>query len=278
MNKEQTGWERENRGHFDDITQTYDKIRSGYPQELFADIFQYTNPTTTKSAIEIGAGTGKATQPILNANYNVTAIEISPNMATFLQESFSGNNNFTAVIAPFEEADLKENSYDLIYSATAFHWVDAEIGCPKAFRLLKSGGTFALFRYNMFPGSNEELNEAIQTVYQQHYNSHYKSAKKPEKLSNEELRQPDAIKRGFGFSDLSTYGFKDLTMKLYEQERTFTASEYINLLETFSDHRQLPESNRAALFAGIKETIQNHGNRHQLHYTYQLYMGRKPQF
>jgi len=276
MKKEPTGWERENRGHFDEITQAYDKIRSGYPQEIFTDISQYTNPTTTKSAIEIGAGTGKATQPILDAGYNVTAIEISPNMATFLQERFTGNNNFSVTITPFEEAKLQENSYDLIYSATAYHWIDAEIGCPKVFRLLKSGGTFALFRYNMLPGNNEELNEAIQTIYQQHYNSHYKSAKKPEKLSHSQLNQPAAIKRSFGFSDLSTYGFRDITMKLYDHQKTFTASEYINLLETFSDHRQLPESNRTALFAGVKEAIQNHGNQHQLHYTYQLYMGRKP--
>ena len=199
-------------------------------------------------------------------------------MSAFLQERFTGNN-FKVITAPFEDAILDENQYNLIYAATAFHWVDAEIGCPKAFRLLKNGGSFALFRYNNFPSGNQELNDEIQSAYQKHYYSHYKNnpIKKLVKLSEDELSKPAEIKRGFGFSDLTAYGFCDITMKFYHQTRTFTASEYITLLETFSDHKQLPQANRTALFAGIKQAILNHNNQHEFHNTYQLYLGRKPE-
>ena len=270
-----TGWEKHNRGHFDDITEKYDKVRQSYPSELFADIFRYNTPTPSPKAIEIGAGTGKATAPFLNAGYNVTAIEISPNMAKFLQERFPGDN-FKVITAPFEDTELDENTYDLIYAATAFHWVDADIGCPKTFRLLKSGGAFALFRCNVFPGDNVALNDEIQSVYDTHYYSHYKFNQKPVKLPHSELSQPHEIKRGFGFSDLGAYGFEDITMKFYDAKRIFTADEYITTLETFSDHKQLPESNKTALFTGIREAIQKHGNQHEIDYTYKLYMGRKP--
>ena len=275
MSQPITGWEKHHRGHFDDITEKYENVRPGYPSQLFADIFQYATTTATPKAIEIGAGTGKATPPFLNAGYNVTAVEIGTNMSAFLQKKFSGNN-FNVITAPFEDAALEENTYDLIYAATAFHWVDAEIGCPKDFRLLKSGGAFALFRANMLLGCNQELNAEIQTFYEKHYNSHYKSSQRPVEKSHEELKQPAEIKRGFGFSDLGSYGFKDITSKFYDTTRTFTADEFVTLLETFSDHKQLPQSNKVALFAGVKQAIQKHGNKHEINYIYQLYMGRKP--
>jgi len=274
MSQTTTGWERHHRGHFDDIIEKYDKVRPGYPCELFADIFQYVNPSVSKKALEIGAGTGKATPPFLDAGYDVTAVEIGANMAALLQKRFCGNN-FNVITDPFEAANLEENAYDLIYAATAFHWVDAEIGCPKAYRLLKNGGTLALFRCNMLPGNNDVLNSEIQAFYEKHYNSHYKSSQKPVKKSHEEQAQPAEIKQRFGFSDLGIYGFKDMSMKFYDTTRTFKADEFITLLETFSDHKQLPENNRIALFAGIKDAIQKHGQ-HEISYTYQLYMGQKP--
>ena len=64
-------------------------------------------------------------------------------------------------------------------------------------------------------------------------------------------------------------------MHFYEADKNFTADEYIMLLDTFSDHRNLPEENRKALYEGIHKIILNHGNAHNMHYIYQLYMGRK---
>ena len=52
-----TGWERENRTHFDDIVVNYDKVRWDYPPELYTDILDYSR-TGGKKAVEIGAGTG----------------------------------------------------------------------------------------------------------------------------------------------------------------------------------------------------------------------------
>lgn len=78
-----TGWERENRTHFDDIVVNYDKARWKYPAELYTDILCYAQ-TGSKTAVEIGAGTGVATAPFLEAGYNVTAVEMGANMAAFL--------------------------------------------------------------------------------------------------------------------------------------------------------------------------------------------------
>ena len=41
--------------------------------------------------------------------------------------------------------------------------------------------------------------------------------------------------------------------------RTCGADEYIALMDTMSDHRAMPEGNRTALYAGIREVILKHG-------------------
>ena len=50
-----TGWERENRRHFDEIVLNYDKSRWDYPNELFDDVLAYCGQGSSKNAIEIGA-------------------------------------------------------------------------------------------------------------------------------------------------------------------------------------------------------------------------------
>ncbi|HZK34550.1 MAG TPA: hypothetical protein VFD33_04490, partial [Bacillota bacterium] len=79
----------------------------------------------------------------------------------------------------------------------------------------------------------------------------------------------------YGFEGLEDYGFKDVLMRFYDGAKTYSADEYIVLLETMSDHKSLPESNRQALYAGIKEVIIKHGGQHTVDYIFQLYMGRK---
>jgi len=88
--------------------------------------------------------------------------------------------------------------------------------------------------------------------------------------------KPSEIRRRFGFDCLERYGFCDVTMKLYDSTRTYSADEYLELLDTFSDHKSLPVDHRKALYEGVKEVILKHGGYHKVDYVFQLYMGRKP--
>jgi len=271
-----TGWERKNRGIFDEIVISYDRIRWGYPDELYADIIRYTGPGKGKKALEIGAGTGKAAAPFLDSGYEVTAVEMSRNMAGFLLEKFKGCNNFDVITSTFEDASLNDENYDLIYAASSFHWVDPETGCPKVFRLLKKGGVFALFRSNPVPAEGEKLYEEIQKVYEKYYYTYYISKERPVKKSRDDYFRPDETRKRFGFDCLERFGFSEVVMKLYDASRTYSADEYIELLDTFSDHRSLPTDLREALYEGVKEVILRHGGYHRVDYVFQLYMGKKP--
>ena len=265
-----TGWEIEHRGHFDDIVQTYDGIRPEYPSELIADLISYAG--AGRRALEIGAGTGKATMPFLEAGYDVTAVEIGENMVEFLKARFADCTHFRAVNGAFEDVELPDGSFDLIYAATAFHWVDAKRGCPKAYQLLKPGGSFALFRYTALPGFGDPLYDDIQSVYEQYYHKPYR---RPKALAREDFNTPVEIHRGFRFSDMAAYGFEDITMKLYDGSRSFDVDSYLRLLDTFSDHKVLPAADREALYQGVADAINRHGGSLTVDYIFQLYMGRK---
>lgn len=275
MSESGTGWERNQRIHFDEIVENYDAVRPNYPKEIFEDIIKYCGINDTKKAIEIGAGTGKATAPFLNAGYEVTAVELGAHMVAFLSKKFNGHKNFHVINAAFEDATFAEGRYDLIYAATAFHWLNAEIACPKIYSLLKDGGTVALFRYNALPFDGDACYEEIQSIYKKNYYSFYRPYSRPVGKVKEDFKTAAEIVRAFGFEDLRSYGFIDVSMNFYDVSRTFDAEEYVSFLDTLSDHRSLPVSDKTALYSGVKDVIQRHGNCHKVNYIFQLYFGRK---
>ena len=65
-------------------------------------------------------------------------------------------------------------------------------------------------------------------------------------------------------------------MKFYDATRLYSADDYITLLDTYSDHRSLPDVNRSALYKGIRETIIKYGGYQKLDFLFQLYIGKKP--
>ncbi|MCL2771933.1 MAG: hypothetical protein FWD71_01170 [Oscillospiraceae bacterium] len=114
--------------------------------------------------------------------------------------------------------------------------------------------------------------DKIRPEYDKYFRSYYNQSERPVR---DVYGEPAQILRRFRFNDLKDYGFEDIKMKLYETTITYNADEYIALLDTFSDHRHLPEENKAELYSAIKDVILRHGGHYTAEYTFQLYMGRK---
>jgi hypothetical protein len=93
--------------------------------------------------------------------------------------------------------------------------------------------------------------------------------------SNKDLMEPSGIKNGFGFEDLSIYGFGDIFLKFYEKTLTYSADDYITFMDTMSPNRKLPENNRKALYSEVKKAILKHGGYYSEDTVFTLYMGRK---
>ncbi|WP_242971915.1 hypothetical protein [Haloimpatiens massiliensis] len=74
----------------------------------------------------------------------------------------------------------------------------------------------------------------------------------------------------------SKYGFKDISYRLYNRTRTFTADEYILLLGTYSGHIAIEETIRMKLFDEIREAINDNGGIITIYDTIDLQLARKP--
>ena len=63
----------------------------------------------------------------------------------------------------------------------------------------------------------------------------------------------------------------------YQQDITYSASDYVNVLATYSDHRTLATENQKGLFANISELIDGtYGGTITKRYLYELRVARRP--
>lgn len=249
---------------FNENVENYDKWRPTYGEELFKDIMMYSRIGQGKKAIEIGIGTGQATRPFLETGCELTAIELGEDLAEYSKLKFRESKNFTICNTTFEEFECPDDSVDLIYSATAFHWIPEEIGYPKVSKLLKTGGTLALFWNRPFVSrANDELHQQIQGIYQKY------------RPSNSKIIENDMEKYNRITNSIQAYGFRDIVFKLYHSSRRFSSSEYIALLNTYSDHRSMPSATKECFEEEIKEAILRFGDVINVYDTVDLYLARK---
>lgn len=250
---------------FDTVAQQYEKLRPEYVPALYEDIFKYKQLDKTSHAVEVGIGGGQATLPILKTGCKVTAVEYGKNFSELCRYKFREFPGFSVVTSKFEDFPYESNSYDLIYSASAFHWVPEEVGYPKVFDMLKSGGVFARFANHPYKDKGrEELHQAFQKIY---------AVYMPNSLEGDEYNEESARKR----ADIARkYGFVDICYKLYYRTRTFSAREYTALLGTYSDHRVIEEETRKAFFFEIEDAINQFGGQITIYDTIDLQLARKP--
>ena len=72
---------------FNTVADTYEKIRPGYPDELYQALFAYAPLDDSRSALEIGIGGGQAALPVLKTGCALTAVEYGDQLAQLCRES-----------------------------------------------------------------------------------------------------------------------------------------------------------------------------------------------
>lgn len=250
---------------FNTEAEKYEKMRPGYVSELYEDIYNYILIDKTSNVVEIGIGGGQATLPILKTGCTLTAVEYGENLAELCRHKFNEFSGFSVVSKKFEDFICDNNLCDLIYSASAFHWIPEDVGYKKVYKMLKSGGAFARFANHPYKDKGrEEIHEALQRIYAKYM---------PGSLASNEYSIYDAKKRA---EIALKYGFIDISYKLYHRTRTFTAKEYILLLGTYSDHITIEKNIRNKFFLEIEEAIDNLGGQITIYDTIDLQLARKP--
>lgn len=242
----------------------YDNFRPQYCEQLFQTIFSYANLPNQARAIEVGIGTGQATRPFLDKGYDVTAIELGENLANYVSNKFKSYPRFHVHCGLFEEYSSNQQ-VDILYSATAFHWIDDKIGYPKAKWLLRQNGVLALFWNRPFVSKHDDpLHNKIQEIYAKFY----PGITRPMEVETSKYQQRVQL--------MESYNFMDVQFYLFHNQRTVDANSYIALLNTYSDHQIMEFSKKVQFENEIREAIYLFGNQLTIYDTMELVLGRNP--
>ena len=248
---------------FNDDAKNYDQYRPDYPAELFNDIVCYSKNSIV-NVLEIGAGTGQATQWFADQGMHTIAIDIGKNMVACLSDKFKNYSNIKSICTSFEDYEINDSKFDLVCSATAFHWLDYDYALPKIKSALNTNGIIALFWNHPFVGKSDDI---VHSEIRKVYDKYRPNDKTPNEFSYEDTGKHKNL--------LNHFGFEDVMVKLYHRDRHFTADEYICLLNTYSDHRMLPIKIKEAFENEIYNAIKSNGNEIIVYDTIDLYVGRK---
>ncbi len=255
---------------FDTVASTYEKLRPGYVEELYRMLFNYIAIDENSNVVEVGSGGGQATAPVLQTGCKLTAVEYGEQFSELLRDKFKEYQKFSVITGKFEETEFEKSAFDLVFSASAFHWVPEEIGYKKVLSMLKSGGVFARFANHPYRDKgNPALSQKIDELYGKYYYTFYnKKQENPKEYDEQQAKDRALI--------AEKYGFTDIQYAMFYRTRAFTAQEYITLLGTYSDHIAMEEFIRKEFFGEIEETINQHGGTFTVYDTIDLQLARKP--
>lgn len=248
---------------FKNVISDYEFGRPKYPEELYEEIRRFSGIGPTSEILEVGAGTGQATDLFASHGHKVDLLEISDEQVAYLKEKYKNCPNIAIYKDYFEEFTTKKE-YDLIYSATAFHWIKCENGYPKAWRMLRTGGTMAVF-WNIFldmdhsGGVFDEL-KALKKNYMPQERDGLTLAEIKEKRINQ-------ITVG-DFFDLPEY-------HEYRTQERYDVQRFLAYLKTYSGTLMLDDSTRSQYLQAVSDCLGHHGGSIEVPEIVSLYLMRK---
>lgn len=253
---------------FDQDAELYDQARPGYPEALIEDIVSLSGIPPGGRILEIGPGTGQATLPFARRGYSILAIELGTNMAAVARRNLAPFPQAEVWTGAFEEWPLQEEAFDLVISATAFHWIDPAVGCRMIAQALRSGGSVALFwNEHVYHPEGQEFHEAVQEVYRR---------EAPEIFSDRRLERAEEVQEPAALQIERSELFGPVTIRRYPWVQEYDTESYVRVHNTYSGHIHLPPATRERLFAGFRALIDTHfGGRIQKGYLSLLYFARK---
>lgn len=143
----------------------YHNGRPSYPDELLQFLqrkFQITHETIIA---DIGAGTGKFTEELLELGCHVIAVEPNQKMAEELRDGLLCEQ-LTIRERPAEHTEIDDHSVNIITVAQAFHWFNKEAFKLESKRILVEDGPICLI-WNMRV-EDALINKRTKEVFEKH--------------------------------------------------------------------------------------------------------------
>jgi SAM-dependent methyltransferase len=227
---------------FGEVADDYDRVRPAYPVDLFRDVLSYSQPDIGgRLALDVGAGTGRATEAFAREGLPVVALEPDDAMAEVLARRVTPFPGVQVVRGGFEEFRPTQR-FGLLFSAEAWHWTAPETRWSLAADALADGATLALF-WNTERIAEPVLRTSMLEVFAAHA---------PSVIINDEPVTAEQVWHRWPGDELSAVAaFEGLASRHYQRRCDMPRADYLGLTRTRSQSRMLPPPARQDLLSAL---------------------------
>ena len=230
---------------FDRDAELYDQARPGYPEQIFDDLLAFACLGPEAIVLEVGCGTGQASQALAQRAYRLVCLELGNQLATVARRKLAPFPRVEVVTSAFESWESGGQVFDMVFAASSWHWLNPEVRYEKAARLLRPSGALAILSCgHTFPDGFDPFFTEIQGCY--------------EGLGEPRLDwpppRPDQVPDQREEIERSGV-FKIVEIKRYVWTVDYSADSYIDLLNTYSGHNAWPQWKRDRLHREVRRLI-----------------------
>jgi SAM-dependent methyltransferase len=235
------------RATFESAAGLYQLARPDYPQALYDELIRSAGVGPSSRLLEVGCATGKATLPLARRQLRITCLELGADLTAEARRNLAGFPGVEVIQANFETWEPPAGrAFDLVFAATAWHWIDPATGYRRAWDLLRPGGHLAIWQQDhVLPDAGDPFFRDIQEVYDE-----IGEGVPPGTVWHRPGEVPDST------ADIEASGLFAVTLvRQFDWELTYDADAYIRLLDTFSGHLAMAAWQRDRLYGEIRSRL-----------------------
>jgi SAM-dependent methyltransferase len=231
---------------FDKVAVLYEHARPHYPLAVVDDLFSLTGLQPGCNVLEIGCGTGQITVPLAERGVRITALEPGPRLAAIARAKLAACAEVVVAESRFEDYQLPPEPFDLVVSATAFHWVDPAIRVAKSAAALRPGGYLAIIDTHWGVGQDRDAFSLRSQSCYERWDPDAEPGFLPPVLADLPAARSELA---------DSPSFAPAEHRLYQQVNPHSTASYLDLLRTFSDVQGLDAAAREGLLACLGQLI-----------------------
>ena len=261
----------ERRLAFGSVADLYDRARPSYPSALVDDVLEFAGAGPGDRALEVGAGTGKATTLFAERGLRILALEPSHEMAVIARRRLAAHEGVMIEETEFERW-LPQRRFKLLFSGQAWHWVEPEVRYARAREALVERGALAVF-WNRPRWGSSPLREELDDAYTRTAPELGAGSAGPGPM-RPGVEAPPAWWGDWTSELRGAAGFEPPELRSYSWTEEYSTQRYLELLQTHSDHVVLADGRRNALLDAVAAVIDRHGGTLTVEYVTELWLAR----